>query len=89
MCNGFADICESVDGGSDNYQCRCQHNTCGARCDKCCPGYVQKKWRPRQGNDAFVCERKYIRLQLWFYILTNHAYDFLYLTTPTINETKP
>lgn len=58
MCNGFADRCSSVDDDDSNYQCQCQHNTCGVRCDSCCPGFVQKKWRPRQGNDAFVCERK-------------------------------
>ena len=58
LCNGFADKCLEVDGDASNYKCECQHFTCGASCDSCCPGYVQKKWRPRHGNDQFVCERK-------------------------------
>lgn len=65
MCNGFAERCESVDGDYDNYLCRCQHNTCGERCESCCPSFVQKKWRPRHGNDAFVCEREFLS-HLWY-----------------------
>ena len=73
MCNGFAERCVSVDDDVSNYQCECQHNTCGARCDQCCPGYVQKKWKPRQGNGAFVCEREYFVFLLSYMCQSNGA----------------
>ncbi|XP_018008782.1 laminin subunit alpha [Hyalella azteca] len=57
VCNGHAGVCDIADP-NDPYklQCRCQHNTCGAQCETCCPGYIQKKWRPSSYTDAFVCE---------------------------------
>eukprot|EP00095_Tigriopus_kingsejongensis_P006097 maker-scaffold691_size110934-snap-gene-0.29 protein:Tk06097 transcript:maker-scaffold691_size110934-snap-gene-0.29-mRNA-1 annotation:"laminin subunit alpha-1-like" len=41
------------------YQCQCQHSTCGALCDQCCPMYNQKKWRPGKfimGNECEMCQ---------------------------------
>ncbi|XP_050725715.1 laminin subunit alpha-like isoform X5 [Eriocheir sinensis] len=57
VCNGHADVCDITDP-NDQYklQCRCQHNTCGAQCESCCPGFIQKKWRPASYQDSFVCE---------------------------------
>uniref|UniRef100_A0A0P4VVW3 Laminin subunit alpha n=1 Tax=Scylla olivacea TaxID=85551 RepID=A0A0P4VVW3_SCYOL len=57
VCNGHADVCDITDP-NDQYklQCRCQHNTCGAQCESCCPGFIQKKWRQASYQDNFVCE---------------------------------
>lgn len=57
VCNGHADSCDITDP-NDPYKllCRCQHHTCGAQCDQCCPGYVQKKWRRAIAEKPFVCE---------------------------------
>ncbi|ODM92460.1 Laminin subunit alpha [Orchesella cincta] len=57
-CNGHADLCDITDP-ADAYKllCRCQHNTCGAQCEQCCPGYVQKAWRPATYSVPFVCDR--------------------------------
>ncbi|XP_071537849.1 laminin subunit alpha isoform X2 [Panulirus ornatus] len=57
VCNGHADVCDITDP-DDLYKlhCRCQHNTCGSQCEMCCPGFIQKKWRPAGYHDGFVCE---------------------------------
>ncbi|XP_069958976.1 laminin subunit alpha isoform X2 [Cherax quadricarinatus] len=57
VCNGHADVCDITDP-NDLYklQCRCQHNTCGSQCETCCHGFIQKKWRPANYQDSFVCE---------------------------------
>ena len=39
-----------------DYQCKCQHNTCGALCDQCCPMYNQKRWRPGKFITGHECE---------------------------------
>lgn len=66
-CNGHADLCDITDP-YDAYKllCRCQHNTCGAQCEKCCPGFVQKAWRPATSSVPFACERKDITFKLYF-----------------------
>ncbi|XP_037870167.2 laminin subunit alpha [Bombyx mori] len=58
MCNGHADTCEPADpaGNLNILVCRCQHNTCGPQCNKCCSGFEQKKWRISQNWDRFSCE---------------------------------
>ena len=60
VCNGHADVCDKPDP-DDPYllQCNCQHNTCGSKCEKCCPGYIQKKWQPASYTETFNCERKF------------------------------
>ena len=40
-----------------DYDCKCRHNTCGPLCDKCCPMYNQKRWRPGKFISANECER--------------------------------
>ncbi|XP_013408769.1 laminin subunit alpha isoform X2 [Lingula anatina] len=58
VCNGHADVCDKTDP-NDLYKllCRCQHNTCGAQCEMCCPGFVQKKWQRADNFNTFECER--------------------------------
>ncbi|XP_041914213.1 laminin subunit alpha-3-like isoform X1 [Alosa sapidissima] len=55
VCHGHALEC----GGpsrQDQRQCDCQHNTCGDSCDRCCPGYHQKPWRPATADSANECQ---------------------------------
>lgn len=59
MCNGHADTCDVQDPTNTNVLvCRCQHNTCGAKCETCCPGFQQKAWRQSKSYRPFICERK-------------------------------
>uniref|UniRef100_A0A8C9SXP0 Laminin subunit alpha-5 n=1 Tax=Scleropages formosus TaxID=113540 RepID=A0A8C9SXP0_SCLFO len=46
VCNGHAEACN----------CDCQHNTCGASCDQCCPGFNQMPWKPATTDSANECE---------------------------------
>ncbi|XP_071446789.1 laminin subunit alpha-like [Hetaerina americana] len=57
VCNGHAGECNSANL-SMNFTliCECQHKTCGIQCDRCCDGFVQKKWRPSTPQDSFTCE---------------------------------
>ncbi|CAL4059747.1 unnamed protein product, partial [Meganyctiphanes norvegica] len=57
VCNGHADECHITDP-NDIYklQCKCQHNTCGAQCETCCAGFIQKKWRTATYESFFECE---------------------------------
>ena len=59
VCNGHASICDKTDP-HDLYKllCRCQHNTCGAQCETCCPGFVQKPWQAATLDNTHACERK-------------------------------
>ncbi|XP_075069530.1 laminin subunit alpha-3 isoform X2 [Mixophyes fleayi] len=57
VCHGHADVCIAKSTGNQNlYNCQCQHNTCGEICDRCCPGYNQKPWRPASIDTANECE---------------------------------
>lgn len=57
LCHGHAESCDKADPTNpDKLLCNCQHNTCGAQCETCCPGYVQKKWKPVKPNEHFMCE---------------------------------
>lgn len=60
VCNGHAETCDLTDP-REPYKllCRCKHNTCGSKCEECCPGYQQKKWRRAIIDSPFICERKY------------------------------
>ncbi|KAK0397427.1 hypothetical protein QR680_002123 [Steinernema hermaphroditum] len=57
VCNGHAVSCD-IEGPQNTrkYVCRCEHNTCGAQCDQCCPGFEQKKWRRSKEGENFECE---------------------------------
>ena len=45
------------DSHMQEYQCKCQHNTCGPLCDRCCPVFNQKRWRPGKFVTGNECER--------------------------------
>ncbi|XP_067833792.1 laminin subunit alpha-3 isoform X2 [Heptranchias perlo] len=57
VCNGHADTCNIKNPENPfQLQCKCQHNTCGISCDRCCPGYNQKLWQPATTSTANECE---------------------------------
>uniref|UniRef100_A0A0K0F7N6 Laminin subunit alpha-5 (inferred by orthology to a human protein) n=1 Tax=Strongyloides venezuelensis TaxID=75913 RepID=A0A0K0F7N6_STRVS len=57
-CHGHAKTCDYLDKSrSDKLICRCEHNTCGDRCDMCCPGFEQKKWQLSRSGQFFECEK--------------------------------
>ncbi|XP_050301015.1 laminin subunit alpha [Anthonomus grandis grandis] len=57
MCNGHAQSCDNTDLYNPKVLvCNCQHNTCGVKCEKCCPGFEQKKWKQSQFDEPFKCE---------------------------------
>ncbi|VDM41094.1 unnamed protein product [Toxocara canis] len=57
VCNGHADTCDILDvRRSRTLLCRCEHNTCGDQCERCCPGFEQKKWQRAKEGEQFVCE---------------------------------
>ncbi|CAD5215290.1 unnamed protein product [Bursaphelenchus okinawaensis] len=56
ICNGHAKSCSEVNPNSQTLTCQCEHNTCGDNCDRCCPGFTQKKWRA-SGEKEFFCEQ--------------------------------
>ncbi|CAG9860176.1 unnamed protein product [Phyllotreta striolata] len=57
MCNGHAEACDIPDPRDNKVLlCNCKHNTCGAKCNKCCPGYEQKAWRISKLEEPFSCE---------------------------------
>lgn len=69
MCSGHASKTRTVRaaaaaadaGGSamatDVQECVCQHNTCGPACDRCCPMFNQRRYRPASAVDVHPCER--------------------------------
>lgn len=80
VCNGHAETCDLTDPREPfKLLCRCKHNTCGSKCEECCPGYKQKKWRRAIIDAPFVCERK-------FYCFFNNL-NFIY--TWKISEFVP
>ena len=57
VCHGHASLCGITDPAQPHkLDCKCEHNTCGSRCEKCCDGFVQKKWHPATLDNPFVCE---------------------------------
>ncbi|DAA15893.1 TPA: laminin, alpha 1-like [Bos taurus] len=55
ICYGHASSCP-WDEGTKKFQCQCEHNTCGDRCNRCCPGYHQQPWRPGTVSSGNTCE---------------------------------
>ncbi|XP_075719830.1 laminin subunit alpha-2 [Rhinoderma darwinii] len=43
ICYGHARACP-WDPKTNKSSCECEHNTCGASCERCCPGFHQKPW---------------------------------------------
>ncbi|KAI6235067.1 Laminin alpha [Aphelenchoides besseyi] len=57
VCNGHADSCDILDTSRPRtWICRCEHHTCGDNCERCCEGFVQKKWAQSTESKEFVCE---------------------------------
>ncbi|XP_075388834.1 laminin subunit alpha-1 isoform X1 [Tenrec ecaudatus] len=55
ICYGHARTCP-WDETTKKLQCQCEHNTCGERCNKCCPGFHQRPWRPGTVSLGNTCE---------------------------------
>ncbi|KAL7875637.1 hypothetical protein AOLI_G00106000 [Acnodon oligacanthus] len=56
VCHGHAQVCGARVPGRNQLLCECEHNTCGESCDRCCPGFHQKPWRPATTNSPNECE---------------------------------
>ncbi|VDK44418.1 unnamed protein product [Anisakis simplex] len=56
VCHGHADTCDILDVRRSTNTSLCEHNTCGDQCEKCCPGFEQKKWQRAKEGEKFVCE---------------------------------
>ncbi len=66
-CNGHANRCvrdkitEKNPTGAETVKwgplrCDCQHNTVGADCERCAPGYLDRPWARATNEDANVCK---------------------------------
>ncbi|XP_077145501.1 laminin subunit alpha-2 isoform X2 [Ranitomeya variabilis] len=55
ICYGHARACP-WDPKSNKSSCECEHNTCGASCEICCPGFHQKPWRAGTFLTKHECE---------------------------------
>ncbi|XP_077018985.1 laminin subunit alpha-2 isoform X2 [Tamandua tetradactyla] len=55
ICYGHARACP-LDPATNKSRCECEHNTCGDSCDRCCPGFHQKPWRPGTFLTRTECE---------------------------------
>uniref|UniRef100_A0A8C6ZTL4 Laminin subunit alpha 3 n=1 Tax=Nothoprocta perdicaria TaxID=30464 RepID=A0A8C6ZTL4_NOTPE len=57
VCHGHAEVCDAKSTENHyQFQCECQHNTCGETCNHCCPGYNQKQWQPATAGNTNICE---------------------------------
>lgn len=79
-CNGHADLCDITDP-TDSYKliCRCQHNTCGHNCERCCPGFEQKAWSQSKYDKLFECERKTLICNTYLYNNSLYSYILLHI----------
>ncbi|ODM90707.1 Laminin subunit alpha-1 [Orchesella cincta] len=55
VCFGHANEC-LMDNQSNSEKCMCQHNTCGDRCDICCPLFNQYPWGAGNSTASARCE---------------------------------
>ncbi|KAM3931256.1 laminin subunit alpha-2 isoform 4-T4 [Leptodactylus fuscus] len=55
ICYGHARACP-WDPKTNTSSCECEHNTCGASCERCCPGFHQKPWRAGTFLTKHECE---------------------------------
>uniref|UniRef100_A0A5F8G7E7 Basement membrane-specific heparan sulfate proteoglycan core protein n=1 Tax=Monodelphis domestica TaxID=13616 RepID=A0A5F8G7E7_MONDO len=54
ICYGHANSCPL--DATKKLICKCEHNTCGDSCDKCCPGFHQQLWKPGTISSGNTCE---------------------------------
>lgn len=50
-------------------RCDCQHNTVGADCERCAPGYLDRPWARATTEDANICKGKNIYAILYHLFL--------------------
>ncbi|XP_026642027.1 laminin subunit alpha-2-like [Microtus ochrogaster] len=63
ICYGHARACP-LDPATNKSRCECEHNTCGASCDRCCPGFHQKPWRAGTFLTRTECEEIFAESEL-------------------------
>uniref|UniRef100_T1J8M8 Uncharacterized protein n=1 Tax=Strigamia maritima TaxID=126957 RepID=T1J8M8_STRMM len=56
LCFGHASDCPQ-DPVTGVLKCGCIHNTCGDRCERCCPLYNQQPWQSGTTTNAGICEK--------------------------------
>lgn len=56
VCFGHANECV-YDKEQGTEKCMCQHNTCGDRCDICCPLYNQHPWGAGNSTASSTCQQ--------------------------------
>ncbi|XP_059501383.1 laminin subunit alpha-2 isoform X3 [Stegostoma tigrinum] len=56
ICYGHASACP-LDLVTNKFSCKCEHNTCGESCDRCCPGFRQKPWAAGTFYSSKLCEQ--------------------------------
>ncbi|XP_061878635.1 laminin subunit alpha-3-like isoform X1 [Entelurus aequoreus] len=58
VCHGHAQVCGAgLNAENPNkLQCECQHNTCGESCERCCPGFNQKRWHAATVDNPNECQ---------------------------------
>ncbi|XP_038655724.1 laminin subunit alpha-2 isoform X2 [Scyliorhinus canicula] len=56
ICYGHANACP-LDLVTNKFSCKCEHNTCGESCDRCCPGFHQKPWAAGTFYSRTICEQ--------------------------------
>ncbi|GCC23743.1 laminin subunit alpha-2 isoform X2 [Chiloscyllium punctatum] len=56
ICYGHASACP-LDLVTNKFSCKCEHNTCGESCDRCCPGFHQKPWAAGTFYSSKLCEQ--------------------------------
>ncbi|XP_078068970.1 laminin subunit alpha-2 isoform X6 [Mustelus asterias] len=56
ICYGHASACP-LDLVANKFSCKCEHNTCGDSCDRCCPGFHQKPWEAGTFYSSKLCEQ--------------------------------
>ena len=54
VCNGYSSTCSIANDGS--YTCACQGNTCGSKCEECCPLFNQQPYQPSLSSAQIACE---------------------------------
>ena len=54
VCNGYSSTCSIGNDGS--YTCACQGNTCGSKCEECCPLFNQQPYQPCLSSTQISCE---------------------------------
>lgn len=57
ICSGHAEKCITENDSVELPKCECLHNTCGNKCEKCCPMYNQLAYQLGGLNNQNSCEK--------------------------------